>query len=155
MTRTTVVMWLGLALASTAPVIEAASAPAQQSEDPNAAVFKRVCGNCHTPERIVATRRSGDQWQEVMENMITRGAKGSDDDLNVVFEYLMSHYGRVNVNRDAPDALSEVLGLTAADAQKIVEYRKAHGPFADLDAVTSVPGIDGEKIKGLAEAVSF
>jgi competence protein ComEA len=150
-------MWLVLALAATAPGLGAASLPAagRQTEDPNAAVFKRVCGNCHTPERIVATRRSGDQWQEVMENMITRGAKGSDDDLNVVFEYLMSHYGRVNVNRDAPDALSEVLGLTAADAQKIVEYRKAHGPFADLGAVTAVPGIDGEKIKSLAEAVSF
>lgn len=155
MTRTTIVMWLGLALAATAPVIGAASSPAQQSEDPNAAVFKRVCGNCHTPERIVATRRSGDQWQEVMENMITRGAKGSDDDLNIVFTYLMSHYGRVNVNRGESDDLSEVLGLSQAEAQKIVAYRKAHGPFADLDAVAAVPGIDGAKLKDLADAMSF
>src|SRR5690242_15020000 len=154
MTRSMTAVFLGLALTTTAPVLGARPAP-QQSDDGDAAVFKRVCGNCHTPERIVATRRSGDQWQEVMENMITRGAKGSDEDLNIVFGYLMSHYGRVNVNRDAPDALSEVLGLTAADAQKIVDYRKAHGPFADLDAVTSVPGIDSGKIKNLGDAVSF
>lgn len=155
--KTTTGVMFGLALATTAPVaLAAAPAPAHpQADDPNAAVFKRVCGNCHTPERIVASRRSADQWQEVMENMITRGAKGSDDDLNAVFEYLMAHYGRVNVNRDDSDALSEVLGLSQADARKIVDYRKAHGPFADIGAVAAVPGIDGGKIKDLADAVSF
>ena len=157
MTRATTAAMFGLALAAMAPVMLTAAfaAPQAPADDANAAVFKRVCGNCHTPERIVASRRSADQWQEVMENMITRGAKGSDDDLNIVFTYLMSHYGRVNVNRGEPDDLSEVLGLSQAEAQKIVDYRKAHGPFTDLDAVAAVPGIDGAKLKDLADAMSF
>ncbi|MEO8481187.1 MAG: helix-hairpin-helix domain-containing protein [Acidobacteriota bacterium] len=150
-------MFLGWALVATVPAMVAgALAAAQpQAEDPGVPVFKRVCGNCHTPERIVASRRSADQWQEVIENMITRGAKGSDEELNTVFTYLMSHFGRVNVNRGEPEALSDVLGLTQADAQKIVEYRKAHGPFVDLDAVVAVPGIDVAKIKNQADALSF
>jgi hypothetical protein len=138
-----------------APVAMAAVRPPAQDDDVNAAAFKRVCGNCHTPERIVASRRSSDQWQEVIENMITKGAKGSDDDFNSVFVFLMAHYGRVNVNRGDADALSQVLALSPADAQKIVDYRKAHGPYADLDALAAVPGIDGAKIKALADAVGF
>jgi len=156
MTKTTNRVMYGLALVAMVPVALAATrTPRQAPDDANAAVFKRVCGNCHTPERIVASRRSSDQWQEVIENMITRGAKGSDDDFNSVFAHLMAHYGRVNVNRGDASAMSEVLGLSAADAQKLVDYRKAHGPFADLDAVVAVPGIDGAKLKELADAMSF
>jgi hypothetical protein len=157
MTRVTTAGIFGLALIATAPVMAMAAfaSPPLQADDANAAVFKRVCGNCHTPERIVSARRSAEQWQEVVENMVSRGAKGSDDDLNAVFAYLLSHYGRVNVNRGDADALSEVLGLSDAEARKIVDYRKAHGPFADLDAVAAVPGIDSTKLKDLADAMTF
>ena len=67
----------------------------------------------------------------------------------------MAHYGRVNVNRGDADALSEVLGLSAADTQKLLDYRKAHGPFADVDAVAAVPGLDGAKLRSVADAMSF
>jgi Helix-hairpin-helix motif len=132
-----------------------AQAPAAMPDDANAPVFARVCGNCHTPDRIVAMRRSSDQWQEVIDNMISRGAKGSDDDFNAVFTYLMAHFGRVNVNRAMPDELCEVLALAPADAQKIVEFRKQKGPFADFDALTAVPGLPVEKLQASRDAITF
>lgn len=132
-----------------------ALAPVRAQGDDGPAVFKRVCGNCHTPDRIVATRRSSDQWQEVIENMVSRGAKGSDEDLDTVLTYLLSHYGRVNVNHAAADDIVTVLGIDAAQAKAIVDYRAAHGPYADVDALAAVPGVDGAKLRGELDAISF
>lgn len=117
--------------------------------------FTSVCGTCHPPDRIVATRRSRDQWQEVIDNMTSRGAKGTDEEFASVMEFLVSHYGRVNVNRGLPDEMVEVLMIDPADAQKIADYRKAHGPFADMDALATVPGIDVGKLKEKRDAIVF
>ena len=149
---------LGVAVAISllvAPVISAVRPGQAAPEAPPPEQFTRVCGNCHSPERILASRRSRDQWQEVTENMVSRGAQGTEDDLAVVVKYLVTHYGRVNVNRAMPDEIVEVLAVAAADAQKIVDYRKTHGRFEDMDALAAVPGIDAEKIKKQREAIVF
>src|SRR5690242_14309562 len=52
--------------------------------------FVRVCGKCHDATRIVQNRRLRVQWEEVVEAMVQRGAKGSDQDLDAVMEYLVS-----------------------------------------------------------------
>lgn len=125
------------------------------ADDPNTPTFARVCGNCHTPDRIVATRRSRDQWGEVIDNMITRGAKGSDDDFGVVMEYLVAHFGRVNVNRATAGEIAEVVPLQTDTAQKIVDYRRDHGPFGDFDALAAVPGIDVATLRAYQDALTF
>ena len=63
--------------------------------------------------------------------------------------------GRVNVNRAAAADLAKVLALTDKQASAIVDYRKANGDFADLDALCKVPGLDAEKLKAQQDAISF
>jgi competence ComEA-like helix-hairpin-helix protein len=48
-----------------------------------------------------------------------------------------------------------VLGFSAKDAQAIVEYRTAHGKFADAAALAKVPGIDKAKIEEQPDAMRF
>ncbi|MDQ3346845.1 MAG: helix-hairpin-helix domain-containing protein [Acidobacteriota bacterium] len=145
---------------SAAPISQAAPqqtvpAASAQADDKNAAVYTRVCSTCHEPERILSNRRTRDQWGEVIDKMVERGAQGSDEDFDAVLEYLMSHYGRVNVNRAAPEDLAAVLKLSEKDAQAIVVYRNENGPFADFDALAKVPGIDLEALTKSREAASF
>ncbi|MDQ3212451.1 MAG: helix-hairpin-helix domain-containing protein [Acidobacteriota bacterium] len=137
---------------ATQQTVPAASA---QADDKNAAIYTRVCSTCHEPERILSNRRTRDQWGEVIDKMVERGAQGSDEDFDAVLEYLMSHYGRVNVNRAAPEDLGAVLKLSEKDAQAIVAYRSENGPFADFEALTKVPGIDVEVLAKNRDAVSF
>jgi competence protein ComEA len=40
-------------------------------------------------------------------------------------------------------------GIGPVTAQKIVEYRQAHGPFTSLDALDAIPGIGPARIAGL------
>jgi competence protein ComEA len=136
------------------------SAAGQQSggddaNDPATQAFTRVCSNCHSPDRIISGRRDRDQWNEVIDKMIQNGAKGSDDDFDLVLEYLESHYGRVNVNRDIADDLSLVLSIPDAQAKAIVTYRQQHGPFADFAALEQVPGVDTAALEHVRDAIVF
>src|SRR5947209_2582163 len=90
-------------------------------------VFEKVCGSCHRPDRALATRRSKEQWQEMIDLMIAKGLKASDEELAVTTAYLAAQYGRVNVNRAAADEIAEVLGLDAKEAEAIVKFRKESG----------------------------
>jgi competence ComEA-like helix-hairpin-helix protein len=118
--------------------------------------FTRNCVKCHPVDRIAGSRRTRTQWEEVMTTMQTaRGAVITDEDWDVIQNYLVKHYGRVNVNRATIDDLVEVLGVTPQTADAIVKYRKEHGNFVDYDAFAKVPGLDLEKMEKLRDAISF
>jgi DNA uptake protein ComE-like DNA-binding protein len=144
-----------LTAALVAGVGTALAARAQEQDDQPAVAFKRVCSSCHDADRILATRRTRTQWEEVIEKMIDRGAEGTADDFSAAEEYLLRVSGRVNINRALSKDIVVVLGLTQKDADAIAEYRKANGDFTDFDAVCKVPGIDLEKLKQGRDAISF
>lgn len=141
----------GLAILTGAAI----AAGAQEPEDQPALAFQRVCSSCHAPDRILATRRTRTQWEEVIQKMIDRGAQGTDEDFTAAELYLLRVSGRVNVNRAPSQDLVDVLGLTQKNADAIAEYRKANGDFKDFDEVCKVPGIDLEKLKQGRDAISF
>jgi competence protein ComEA len=124
-----------------------------QAEVP--AAFTRVCGRCHTSDRVVEGRRSRGQWDEVVERMVTKGATGSDDDFAIVMDYLVSEFGRVAVNSAPADEVGQVLHLESKDADAIVSYRKAHGPFADFDALIAMPGAPADALRKRRDAIVF
>ena len=59
--------------------------------------------------------------------------------------------GTVNINTASASELEKLPGIGPALAQRIVEYRDSHGPFASVDALTDVPGIGKAKLEGLRE----
>ena len=59
--------------------------------------------------------------------------------------------GSVNINTASTSELEKLPGIGPALAQRIVEYRDSHGPFASVDALTDVPGIGQAKLEALRE----
>jgi competence ComEA-like helix-hairpin-helix protein len=150
------IRWTGaLIIVGVATILAAIGAKAQDQNDAPAAAFRRVCSNCHDAERILATRRTRTQWEEVIEKMIDRGAEGTSDDFTTAEEYLMRVSGRVNVNRASSKDMVTVLSITQKDADAIAEYRKANGEFKDFDSLAKVPGIDLDKLNKGRDAISF
>ena len=153
-TRT--IRWsLAFLVTGMAITIAAIGAKAQDQDDAPAAAFRRVCSNCHDAERILSTRRTRTQWEEVIEKMIDRGAEGTSDDFTTAEEYLLRVSGRVNVNRAATKDMVTVLAITQKDADAIAEYRKTNGEIKDFDSLTKVPGIDLDKLNKARDAISF
>ncbi len=142
--------------------VSAQQAPAAAPQEPSAAAdakgaatFARVCSLCHDGARILSNRRSKSQWTEVIEKMMERGAQVSDEDFEVVMDYLLRHYGRINVNKAEAEDLAIVVGVSKKDAEAIVRFRQAQGDFPDFDALAKVPEIDLEKLSKGRDAITF
>jgi len=116
----------------------------------------RFCfDQCHTTERITMTRRAAFEWGQVMLDMEARGAQATPEEFQAIQRYLTRRYGLVNMNRASASELAAVLGLSMPTARAVVEYRRAHGPFADLAAVAEVPGVDRDALEAEVDAVRF
>jgi competence ComEA-like helix-hairpin-helix protein len=128
----------------------------ESSEDKSKAVFAQVCGRCHPVERVTAMRRTRPQWEEAIEAMVnTRGAKVTDEEYDTVLGYLVREHGRVDINKARTPDIVEVLGIADAVADKIVQYRREHGPYEDFDALVKVPGVDREQLEKKRDAITF
>jgi competence ComEA-like helix-hairpin-helix protein len=134
-----------------------ASSPVRQEgqEDKGAAAFTAVCSKCHPADRIVATRRTRSQWEEILDKMTKLGAQVTDDNYDTLITYLLSHYGKINVNRGEAKDLAMVASISPKDAEAIVKYRTEHGDFADFDALSKVPGIDVKVLEEHKAALDF
>ena len=119
-------------------------------------IIEKVCNTaCHNLEKVFTIRRTGRDWGDVMVNMAGRGTQATDEQFAVVTRYLTRYFGIVSVNAATAEELSAVMGFSAKDAQAIVEHRKAHGKFANVEALLKVAGIDKTKIEGQPEALRF
>jgi competence protein ComEA len=125
-------------------------------DGPGKAVTERMCKPCHGLDNVVRARRTEDKWAEVVDDMVSRGAKGTDDEVDQVIKYLSLHFGpKVNVNKASASDLKESLGISASDADAIVQYRTEKGTFKSIQDLMKVPGIDAKKIEGLQDRLEF
>jgi competence protein ComEA len=63
--------------------------------------------------------------------------------------------GRININRADVTQLQELPGIGPALAARIIAYREANGPFADMAALNEVSGIGDRIITEISERVVF
>src|SRR3954451_12596784 len=71
-------------------------APARSVAQPPAGareVFQRICGACHALETVTSQRHTRDAWQESIASMITRGAKGTEEEFTLILDYLTTQFG--------------------------------------------------------------
>src|SRR5271154_2136977 len=79
-----------------APSMCMAQSPAAAKE-----AFQSVCGACHSVETVTSQRRTRAQWQESINSMVARGAKGTDEELALILDYLTTQYGPASPNGGA------------------------------------------------------
>ena len=133
----------------------AAEYQAQLPDAPGKAVFEKTCATCHEIKDVIARRRTKTSWQQVVEDMVARGAEGSQEDLATVVAYLSGQFGRVNVNVAGVDEIQKSLGFSEKDARAIVAYREKNGKIQDFEELQKVPGIDAEKLREKRASIAF
>ena len=62
--------------------------------------------------------------------------------------------GPVSLASATIEQLDELPGVGPVTAQKIVDWRQTHGPFASVDDLDQVPGIGPARIEQLRDLVT-
>lgn len=117
--------------------------------------LEKVCSSCHELETVVAARRTKGAWQQTIQDMVDRGAEGSDEDMAAILSYLTTFFGRVNVNAASAQELEKSLDLSTTTAQAIVAYREHTGKINNFDELTKIPGVDAEKLQAKRGWIAF
>lgn len=63
--------------------------PAGEGSD----IARRACNDCHDPIVITASRLTAAQWSARVDAMLAKGAKVGDDEIEVLIDYLATHFG--------------------------------------------------------------
>ena len=131
---------------------------------------QRICGMCHDVQMAVHSRHSKEAWSGIVDDMVSRGAQGTDDDFELVLRYLAANFGpkaieegdsrsaagqKIAINNAAAKEIADSLGLSEKDAGAIVEYRAAHGAFKEWADLEKVTGIDLKKLESQKDRIVF
>ena len=125
------------------------------------ATTERVCGACHAAEILMSRRESREGWSAVIEDMIRRGTKGTDEEFGEIADYLTTHFSKktplpkINVNSASAEDLVAGLGLPGDQAGAIVRHREAKGKFKSVEDLQRVPGIDARAIEAKRARLEF
>src|ERR1043165_8085781 len=116
----------------------AAAGKASASKDPalppgkGKAIVARTCVNCHALKVVTSKRATKEQWSTLVDQMVSRGADLSDEEIEVVVNYLSKNFAlkivpavpakknflaqqdleSVNVNQASANELAAVLNLS-------------------------------------------
>jgi len=117
--------------------------------------LEKVCSDCHGIEQVTSRRHSAAGWQAVIDDMVTKGAVGTDKEFDTIAAYLTAHYGPLNVNKATAKELADYLQITAAQADGIVAYREKNGSIKDLATLKTLPGMDPKVLEKKKDGLSF
>jgi competence protein ComEA len=140
-------------------VFGVAAAAQSLPDGPGKAVVQRMCTSCHGIENVVRQRRTREGWENIVDNMLSRGATGTDEEVDQVVDYLTAHFGadtqqKINVNKAAAADLTAI-GLSGTDANAIVHYRTEKGSIKNLEELEKIPSLDLKKIEALKDKFEF
>ena len=141
---------LGLAVLFTSPATQGAKPVA----DPDATAFKQVCGRCHDTTLAAQAPRSYEGWEDTVQAMLERGARGSDAQLESVMTYLYKNLTTIDVNNAEAEDLAAVLHTSPEVAAAIVARRAARR-FTDLADLKTVSGLDPVLLDAKARLIFF
>src|SRR5215467_6841450 len=133
--------------------------PAQSQELPEAKgrdLYEKICGTCHGTDVVFKTRTTKEKWKNTVDEMASRGAEGTDAQLDTIIDYLAKCFGpRVNVNKAEAKELETQFEITTKEAEAIVQYRKDKGDFKEVADLKSVPGLDFKEIESVRFRITF
>jgi len=138
-------------ISSLAPMVQAQDLPEGKGKD----AVEQVCGACHGTDLVSARRATKQGWSYIVDDMVSRGASATNEQIQTINEYLAKNFGQVNVNKAPSTEIASVLEITSAQADAIVKYRMDHGDYKTLDDLKKAPGLESAKLDTKKDRVVY
>ncbi|OJU13727.1 MAG: hypothetical protein BGN85_09645 [Alphaproteobacteria bacterium 64-11] len=141
-------------LLASASLAFAQSTGGDEAKTPEQAI-RKVCTSCHGLEIVMDTPKDYDAWHDTVQEMINRGARGSDGELELVMQFLFENMTTVDVNHADAEALETVLHASPDQVRSIIAQREKR-PFRDLaDLESVVPGLNRSALEAKKRMLFF
>jgi len=153
------------------PMLCGAQNSTTMPDGPGKAIIQKSCVGCHSLKVVTSKQATHDEWAALVDQMISKGADVSDDNIEVVVQYLAAHYSSakdqkteqvkpskpapVNVNNATAQELERELALSDKEAETVVRYREQNGKFKSWQEVAAVPGVPSAKIEEQRDRLAF
>jgi competence protein ComEA len=118
-------------------------------------VLESVCGACHGTDLVAARRATKEGWSYLVDDMVSRGASATNEQIATIIDYLAKNLAQVNVNKGKSEEIASVLEITSAQADAIVKYRTDHGDFKTIDDLKKVPELASAKLDTKKDRVVY
>jgi competence ComEA-like helix-hairpin-helix protein len=122
---------------------------------PGKKIVEKVCGGCHGLRLMENMRKTPAAWKTSIDDMLTRGMKATDDEIETVNAYFAKYLTRLNINQAAPADIADILDLPPQQAEAIAAYRKANGKIKNFDELEKIPGLDTAKLAEQRNRIAF
>lgn len=127
---TSVILTVPMLCIANAPPGAASSTAKLIPEGPGKAVMEQMCVGCHSLSVVTTKRATPAEWESLVQTMVSRGAMGSDHDIDTVTRYLAENFG--------PGAPRYALPTPPAATTKAAEAVPTPSP--ELSAIASEAG---------------
>lgn len=129
-------------------------------DGPGKEATQKICARCHELEKSFSLKQDREGWQRTVSKMVALGAKGTDEELNAVIDYLVKNFPadevpKINMNKAEAIDIESGLSLRRSQAAAIIKYREEHGDFKSIEDLKKVPGLDVEKIEAKKDRITF
>ncbi len=132
-------------------LVQAQDLPQGKGKD----VLESVCGACHGTDLVAARRATKEGWSYLVDDMVSRGASATNEQIATIIDYLATNLGQVNVNKGKSDEIATVLEISSAQADAVVKYRTDHGNFKTIDDLKKVPELASAKLDSKKDRVVY
>jgi competence protein ComEA len=133
------------------PLAQAQDLPEGKGKD----AVEQVCGACHGTDLVSSRRATKQGWSYIVDDMVSRGASATNEQIQAINDYLAKNLGQVNVNKGPATEIASVLEITSDQADAIVKYRMEHGDFKSVDDLKKVPGLESAKLDTKKDRVVY
>jgi competence ComEA-like helix-hairpin-helix protein len=135
--------------------VAATHAQIKLPDGPGKETVELVCTACHDLDTAIEIRHAKPEWRAIVQSMIDRGARATDDEVTTIVDYLGTQVGLVNVNKADAAEIEAVVAIPTAQAEAIVRYRTEKGDFKDLESLKNVPTVDGKVLEERKDRIVF
>ncbi len=99
----------------------------------------------------MVARHTKQEWDNIVTDMIGRGAVITENEMIAIADYLAKAFpkdtGGVNINRATARELVDALRLTTQEADAVVRHRDENGYFHKFEDLGKVTGLDFRKLE--------
>jgi competence protein ComEA len=136
---------------SIVPMVHAQDLPEGKGKD----VLESVCGACHGTDLVASRRATKEGWSYLVDDMVSRGASATNEQIATILDYLAKNLGQVNVNKGKSEEIASVLEISGAQADAVVKYRTDHGDFKTIDDLKKVPELASANLDSKKDRVAY